>query len=387
MKAVTIALSNLRRLFRDRSSIFFVFVFPLALVLLIGLQFGGRSGPRVGVLVQEPGPIADGLVDRLSAEPGIEVLTFDDEGSLLSAVERGSIDAAVVLPAGFDGAIAAGDPIEIGFVARSSGVGPSLRPVVAQAAQSSLLPVTAARFVADQGLADFPAAMTIAEALQSSSPKVGVTTTTVGEALFPSTLGRFDLGASSQLILFMFITALSGGAVLIQTRQLGLSRRMLSTPTSVRTILSGEALGRFSVVIVQGLYIMIGTLIIFSVNWGDPLGAAAILVMFSAVGAGAAMLIGTVFRNAEQAGGVAVMLGLGLAALGGCMLPIQLFSPTLQQVAHITPHAWAVDAFAKLVQEGGGLVDILPELGVLAVYAAALLLVASWRLRVVITRA
>ena len=98
------------------------------------------------------------------------------------------------------------------------------------------------------------------------------------------------------------------------------------------------------------------------------------------------MLIGTLFRNAEQAGGVGVMLGLGLAALGGCMLPLQLFSPTLRRIAHLTPHAWAGDAFAKLVQEGGGLVDILPELGVLAAYAVVLLLVASWRLRVVITR-
>jgi ABC-2 type transport system permease protein len=98
-------------------------------------------------------------------------------------------------------------------------------------------------------------------------------------------------------------------------------------------------------------------------------------------------LIGTVFRNAEQAGGVGVMLGLGLAALGGCMLPIQLFSPTLRQIAHVTPHAWAIDAFAKLVQDDGGLLDILPELGVLAAYAAVLLLLASWRLRVVITRA
>jgi ABC-2 type transport system permease protein len=387
MKAVSIALSNLKRLFRDRSSIFFVFIFPLALVLLIGLQFGGSFDPQVGLFVSEPGPIADGFVSRLSSEPGIEIRNFDDEESLLTAVERGSIEAAVVVPAGFDSSIAAGEPTDVGFVARSSGVGPSLRPVVGQALQSSLLAGTAARFVADQGLADFPAALAAAEVVQASAPRVEVTTTTVGEALFPSTLGQFDLGASSQLILFMFITALSGGAVLIQTRQLGLSRRMLSTPTSVRTILSGEALGRFAVVLVQGLYIMIGSLIIFSVNWGDPLGAAAVLILFSAVGSGAAMLIGTLFRNAEQAGGVGVMLGLGLAALGGCMLPLQLFSPTLQQVAHLTPHAWAVDAFAKLVQDGGGLVDILPELGVLAAYAAALLLIASWRLRVVITRA
>lgn len=387
MKAITIALSNLRRLFRDRSSIFFVFVFPMALVLLIGLQFGGSFEPQVGALVEDSGPIASRVVERLSKEPGIEVVPFETLERMVTAVERGSVEAAVTIPFGFDEAISAGQPVEVFFVARPSGVGPSLRPIVSHVLQASLLPATAARFVADQGLASFDVALATAEQMQGNLASVGVTTRTVGEALFPATLGRFDLGASSQLILFMFITALSGGAVLIQTRQLGLSRRMLSTPTSVRTILSGEALGRFGVVIVQGLYIMLGSLLIFSVNWGDPLGAAAIVILFSAVGAGAAMLIGTVFRNAEQAGGVAVMMGLGMAALGGCMLPLQLFSPTLQRIAHITPHAWAVDGFAKLVQEGGGLTDILPELGVLAAFAGVLLLVASWRLRVAITRA
>jgi ABC-2 type transport system permease protein len=161
---------------------------------------------------------------------------------------------------------------------------------------------------------------------------------------------------------------------------------MLSTPTEVRTIVLGEGLGRFGVVLVQGLYIMIASLLAFRVDWGNPIGAAAILVTFSAVGAAAAMLMGSVFSNAEQAGGVGVMVGLGLAALGGCMLPLELFSPTLQAIAHITPHAWAIDAFAELVQRRGNLFDILPELGVLAAYAVVLGLIATWRLRAVITK-
>ncbi|MEX0699797.1 MAG: hypothetical protein WD354_08695, partial [Acidimicrobiia bacterium] len=45
MKAFAIARNNVTRLLRDRSSIFFVFIFPLALVLLIGLQFGGSFTP------------------------------------------------------------------------------------------------------------------------------------------------------------------------------------------------------------------------------------------------------------------------------------------------------------------------------------------------------
>jgi ABC-2 type transport system permease protein len=248
-----------------------------------------------------------------------------------------------------------------------------------------VLAANAAGFVFDQDLASFDEALETARNVASQITAPVVTVTSVGDSLFPATLGRFDIGASSQLVLFMFVTALSGAAVLIQTRQLGLSRRMLATPTSVPTIISGEAGGRFLVVALQGLYIMAGALLIFGVDWGDPLGALAIVVVFSAVGAGAAMLLGTLFRNAEQAGGVGVIVGLGMAALGGAMLPIQLFSPTLQRIAHLTPHAWALDGFAK-IREDGGIFDIGLELGVLAAYALVLLLIASWRLRRAITR-
>ena len=386
VKALAIARSNIIRLLRDRSSIFFVFIFPLALVLLIGLQFGGSFAPRLGVLVESQGPQSLRFVDRLIDEQRLEVVVFEDEPALVAAVEQGSLAAAVVVPDGYDAALESGNPVEVGFVARPDGSGAVLETVVAEALTSSTLEVTAARFVVDQGLAEFDAAEQLVGQVAATLPQITVTTRTVGESLFPATLGRFDLGASSQLILFMFVTALSGAAVLIQTRQLGLSRRMLATPTEVRTIVLGEGLGRFGVVFVQGLYIMIASLLAFRVDWGDPLGAAAILVTFSAVGAAAAMLMGSVFSNAEQAGGVGVMVGLGLAALGGCMLPLELFSPTLQTIAHITPHAWAIDAFAELVQRRGNLFDILPELGVLAAYAVVLGLVATWRLRAVITR-
>jgi ABC-2 type transport system permease protein len=386
VKALAIARNNITRMFRDRSAIFFVFIFPLALVFLIGLQFGGSFAPRLGVLVESEGAESQRFVDRLIEEQRLEVVLFEDEPALVAAVEQGSLAAAVVVPDGYDAALESGTPVEVGFVARPDGSGAVLETVVAEALTSSTLEVAAARFIVDQGLAEFGAAEQLVGRVAPELPQITVTTRTVGESLFPATLGRFDLGASSQLILFMFVTALSGAAVLIQTRQLGLSRRMLATPTEVRTIVLGEGLGRFGVVLVQGLYIMIASLLAFRVDWGNPIGAAAILVTFSAVGAAAAMLMGSVFSNAEQAGGVGVMVGLGLAALGGCMLPLELFSPTLQTIAHITPHAWAIDAFAELVQRRGNLFDILPELGVLAAYAVVLGLIATWRLRAVITK-
>ncbi|MDZ4089590.1 MAG: hypothetical protein U1D68_00045 [Arthrobacter sp.] len=47
---VAIATVELRRFLRDKSNIFFVFIFPLMLILLLGSQFGAGSGqPRVTI--------------------------------------------------------------------------------------------------------------------------------------------------------------------------------------------------------------------------------------------------------------------------------------------------------------------------------------------------
>jgi ABC-2 type transport system permease protein len=246
--------------------------------------------------------------------------------------------------------------------------------------------IRASQLVATETGLDFTDSYQQAQLTEASLPPITVQRTSLGEALFPPTLGQFDLGASQELILFMFLTGLTGSAALIQTRQLGVSRRMLSTATHPRTIVVGEVLGRYGVTLVQGLYILFATLIAFRVNWGDPLGAGAILLLFGAVSAGVAILFGTLFRNDQQAGGIGVITGLGLAALGGCMVPIEIFPPGMQRVAHITPHAWALDGFAELVRRNGSIADILPQLGVLAGYAAIVLALAAWRFRVVVTR-
>lgn len=136
---------------------------------------------------------------------------------------------------------------------------------------------------------------------------------------------------------------------------------------------------------VEGVFIMFGSLLFFGVNWGDPVGAIAILVVFCAAGAGAGMLVGSTFENDQQASSVGIFASLGLAALGGCMMPLDFFTGTMRTVAHITPHAWGLDAFAELVRHDGTIVDILPELGVLAGFAIVLLGVASWQLRRTLT--
>ena len=68
------------------------------------------------------------------------------------------------------------------------------------------------------------------------------------------------------------------------------------------------------------------------------------------------------------------------------MVPVEIFSPGMQSAAKVSPHYWSNDAFAELVRRDGSVVDVLPQLGVLAGFTLVLLTVATWRLQRVITR-
>jgi hypothetical protein len=51
-------------------------------------------------------------------------------------------------------------------------------------------------------------------------------------------------GAWTELLLFLFLTALTGAVALIETRRLGLSRRMLATRTTPATLIAGKPRAR-----------------------------------------------------------------------------------------------------------------------------------------------
>jgi ABC-2 type transport system permease protein len=379
MKALVIAGVSLRRMVRYRPNLFFMVLFPLLLILVIGATFGGSFEPRLGVVVQgTPGPLAQRLVDALAEADGYAVDRLDDEDALRTAVERGSVSGGLVIPASYDQALRTGRA-ELRYLSRPDESGQQVGIAVRAAVDEQAAVVRAARFAQQQTGTPFDLALQTAGSV--NVPPISVRATTVGDALFPATLGRFDLGASSELLLFTFLTSLAASGELIEALRLGVGRRMFAAPVGAGTILAGVALGRIAIALVQGLIIMLGSALLFGVSWGDPLGAAAVLLAFSLVAGGAAMLAGALFRTDQQAGGFGVMLGLGFAAIGGSMVPLELFSPTMRAVAHITPHAWGADAFAELVRRGGSIVDIAPQLGVLLGYAAVLLLLGTWLLR------
>ena len=385
MKALVIAGNDLQRLFRFRLNVFFLFILPMLIILLLGTAFGAADRARIGVVGGSGGPLARALVGALAAQPSMRVERFGDEGSLSSAVAQGRIEAGLVLPATYESAVRSGRTVRLRYFARPDSIAQQLRATVesAVADQSSLL--GAARLVQRERRTSFDAALARARAAAATVPPVTVRLTAPDSTAYPESHGRYSSGASTQLLLFIFLTSLTGAARLIETRRLGVARRMLSTPTTVRTILAGQTLGRLAVALLQALIIVAGSALFFGVAWGDPAGTTAVVIAFALVGAGAGTVIGSVFQNEEQAGPVSLLIGLGLAALGGSMVPLEVFPANVRTVAHLTPHAWGNDAFSTLLRHGGGLGDVLGDVGVLLAFAVVLLTLGTWRLRHALT--
>jgi ABC-2 type transport system permease protein len=385
VKALAIAATDLRRLLRWRANVFFLFLLPMLIILLLGAAFGGSSA-RIGV-VGGSDPLARRLVARLDAQRSVRVERFDGERALDRAVARGRIDAGLVVPADYDQRVRAGNPVRLRYFARPDSVAQQLSATVQAVAADEGALLGAAQLAARERGVAFGDALAKASVTAARVPRVSVVLTKPDGSPYPRSEDRFASGASTQLLLFVFLNSLNGAVWLIETRRLGIARRMLSTPTSPRSILGGILLGRLAIALLQALIIVVGSSLFFSVGWGDPLGSAAVVLAFCLVGTGAGMLLGALCSTEQQAGPIALLLGLSLAAFGGSMVPLEVFPSSVRAVAHITPHAWANDAFSELLEHGGGLVDVVPQVAVLLAFAGVAVTLATWRLRRVVVGA
>ncbi|MFK5633397.1 ABC transporter permease [Ornithinimicrobium sp. LYQ103] len=376
---VSIAVHELRRFLADRFNLFFVLVLPMILVVVLGLQATSQAPGRVGVLdggeaggSGAAGGLATVLLEQLGAT-GLEATAYTDPEELDADVTGGVLDVGVV--------VRPGEPAQLEMVAPGGEAPPGLDQLVRGAADEALAELGRSRVLVGTGssAADVAAALERAGA-EREPATVDVRSTDPVMQEFAS-MGRFDIGAGGQLLLFVFLNTLTAASATIQARRSGALRRVMAAPVTARQVVAGQALGRFVVAAFQGVYIMAASSLIFGVDWGNLAVVSLVVAVFGLVAAGVAMLIGVAMDSEGVASGVAVGAGLVLAALGGCMVPLEFFPDAMRRVAYLTPHAWAYEAIAEVQRRGGGLVEVLPQLGVLAAMAAVVLALGAWALR------
>jgi ABC-2 type transport system permease protein len=127
--------------------------------------------------------------------------------------------------------------------------------------------------------------------------------------------------------------------------------------------------------VIFGIYVL-------GIDWGNSVaGLVVLLLAFSLAATALGTLLGTLVRSTAQAGSLAPITGMVMALVGGCWFPEEMFSDTAKTVNQFLPTTWALHGLNDLGLRRLGLVDILPEAGVLMIFAVVFFALAIWCFR------
>lgn len=380
MSTLAIAAASLRRTLRDRVALFFIVALPIIAILVVGATIQGATDIKVAA-TEGRGQLAESLLNEIERTDGLTVVVRPDEQAARESLRRGEVQAAVLVPDDLGEVLRSGATVDIPVLttAATESEQAALAAVRAAVAEHAT-PLQAAVFAADQAGGTPASRLELARQLRAATPSVELRAEAVNadRGILPA---GFSYSAPTMLVLLVFINAVAGGSTMVENRKLGIYQRALAGPVLPRQLVLGETMFYGSMALLQsGLIVAVGA-VLFGVNWGDPLAATVLVLLWALVGTGAGMLSGTLFRTPEQASAIGPPIGIAFGMLGGCMWPLELVPPALRAAGHATPHAWAVDSWTVLLAQDGGLVDIAVPLTVLAAFAVVLLAAAVHRMR------
>lgn len=178
-----------------------------------------------------------------------------------------------------------------------------------------------------------------------------------------------------------WIVSLLAGSVLQEKRE-GTFRRLLVAPMNRAVMLAGKLVPYYLINLIQ-LAIMLGaSSLLFGMSLGhSPAGLVVVSLAAAATATGLGVLVSALARTEAQVGGLTVLLLLTMSALGGCFVPRFIMPEWLKTIGLVTPHAWALDAYQDLLVRGYSLVEVLPKVGALTVFAVAFFGIGVWRFR------
>jgi ABC-2 type transport system permease protein len=193
-----------------------------------------------------------------------------------------------------------------------------------------------------------------------------------GEELSPAATVAPGMGL---LFLFFTVSALARG--LLEERRLRVLDRMRAAPVSTTAILLAKALGVIAVGVVSIVTLWGATALLLDARWGDPAGVLAIVLAATLAVAGVAGVIAGLARTEQSADLLATMAAFTLGILGGSLVPLSELPEGLVRISLFTPNGWAQRGFADLSAGDAGLGDVLPEVGMLLVFAVVGLALAA----------
>ena len=358
-----IALNELRRRLRDRSVLIGCLAAPLLMSAVLGLSFAGSSSTqvvRVGVSGASS-QLTAAAVHASQLPSGVTVVTMPNEQAVKNAVADGRLDSGVaVLPGQIHlssllvPVVDPGATPTPGFNVVTRGTS-QLGQEYAESVAAGISSVLYARQVPH-----------VDGTGRANRATVAITTQSVGHG------GKVNLNffAPNIAVVFLFIGSGLGMRSILMERAAGTLARITAAPLRPTQIVLGKLLAIFVTGLVTIFVIWAVTTFAFGADWGDPLGVLLMCVGATVAMCGIGVFLTSLAKTEQQAFGITLLVGLGLALLGGNLLPSGSLPDVFQVLALGTPNGWALVGFGRLDQLGEPASSVIGPFFVLLAIAA-----------------
>jgi ABC-2 type transport system permease protein len=348
---------NTKRFFRDRLAIFFGILFPLIFLFVFGGLNSGNNNVsfNVAVINQSDSDFAKTYVTGLSKNKTFEV---NDELKTLSEAKdkmsKSQIDGIIVLPEEF-GVVQKGQSYpsgkaEVLYNHSQSGTGETLTTIL-----NSTFEGVNAKYVTQK------------------EPFVAV-----GKEQNAKSLTAFDYTFAGLLGFSIIGLGIFGPVnVFPELKKQGILRRLHTTPLRVWQYFMATMFGQAIIGVISIAIQFIVAITVFDLKIDGSyfnILIFTILSIFMILGIGLA--IGGWARNERQAAPLSNIVVFPMLFLSGTFFPRFLMPEWLQSVTNFLPLTPVIDGLRLLTTEGKTLLDIGPQLGLIALWGVVIYAIA-----------
>jgi ABC-type multidrug transport system permease subunit len=322
---VQLLLARLREFIREPEAVFWAYVFPLVMVVALGLAFRGKPVESVGIDVVE-GPQAEAVREMLRTRRELRV-QIEPLDAARSRLRVGRTELIVSLASGTSGTTYRYqyDPTRPGSVL--------------------------ARNLADDAL---QRAAGRKDVLASANDEVTEPGSRYIDFLVPGLIGMGLMGGGLWGV----------GFAIVDMRIRKLLKRFLATPMRKGHFLSAMMLSRLLFMIPEIAVLLLFSRFLFGVvNRGSYLAVALLIILGAFEFAGIGLLVASRAKTVEAVSGWMNLVMIPMWIGSGIFFSPERFPAWLQPVLQIIPLTPLISALRQVMQEGAPLIAIVDELG------------------------
>jgi len=372
-----IAIKDLLEFERNRIGLIFLFLMPFFMLIMTGYIF-----PTGNTYTNIPVALVD--LDHSQASQQFlgqlqlmnnksNMMEFKDASSLDDAktlITRGQVYGAIVIPPGFSDNMAQGKQSNITVLSDNSIPQVSM---VMQGIGSQVISILGAQTAA------MKVQMLAVKANQTVSPMAVIAPLKADmQGTVPGDLNYFDFIAPGLLMMIVMMGAMTGiPRAISHEKEIGTFDGILAAPVNEMSIIMGKTIAQTVRGFIQGIIVLIIAILVFGVTiQGNILLALALLFLgiFSFIGLG--ILLTSLANNEETAMIFMTVLQFPMMFLTGVFFPIQQMPWFMQDLSKVLPLTYAVSAMRKVMVLDARIQDVLPEVAILVVFGAIMLLIA-----------